>query len=62
MKNLFRSFDDHVMSNSRGYWNMYQPPPLDTIFTINVIKYEIKTSTIPNSRYGLFEQDNIRAS
>ena len=62
MKNLFRSSDDHVMSNSRGYWNMYQPPPLDTIFTINRLKYEIKTSTIPNSGYGLFAQDNIRAS
>ena len=44
MKNLFKSSDDHAMSNSRGYWNMYQPPPLDTIFTINGIKYEIKTS------------------
>lgn len=62
MKNLFKSSDDHAMSNSRGYWNMYQLPPLDTIFTINGIKYEIKTSTIPNSGYGLFAQDNIKAS
>ena len=41
---------------------MLRPPKLNTLFTIDGIKFEIKTSTIPNSGYGLFAQDNIRAS
>ena len=61
MRKLFKSPPDHAMSNSRGYWNMYQPPPLDTVFKVDAIKYEIKTSTIPNYGYGLFAQDNTRA-
>ena len=38
-----------VMSNSRDYWNMFQLPPADTMFKVDEIKYEIKTSTIPNA-------------
>ena len=52
----------HNVAESRGYWSISQPPPLDTIIAIDGIKYEIKTSTIPNSGYGLFAQDNIRTS
>ena len=52
----------HNVAESRGYWSISQPPPLDTIIAIDGIKYEIKTSTIPNSGYGLFAQDNISAS
>ena len=63
MRKLFKSpIADHVMSESRGYWKMSRSPPLDTVFALDGIKYEIKTSTIPNSGYGLFVQDTIRAS
>ena len=59
---MFKSPVNHAISNSRGYWNLYLPPPLNTVFNIDGLKYEIKNSTIPNSGYGLFAQDNIKAS
>ena len=62
MRKVFKSpTADYVMSDPRGYWNMLQPPAVDTVLTIGGMKYEIKTSTIPNAGYGLFAQDNIRA-
>ncbi|MCO5567907.1 hypothetical protein L7F22_021603 [Adiantum nelumboides] len=60
---LFKSpIVDHVEADSRDCWNMLQPPQLNTLFTIDGMKFEIKTSTIPNARYGLFAHDNIRES
>ncbi len=41
---------------------MLQPPQLNTVFTIDGKKFEIKPSSIPNAGYGLFAQDNIGAS
>lgn len=55
MRKVFKSpAIDHVMSDPRGYWNMLRLPPMDIVFTIEEMKYEIKTSTIPNAGYGLF--------
>lgn len=62
LKKLSKRLPNHAMCKSGGFWSMDQPPPLDTIFSIDGVKYEIKTSTIPSSGYGLFVQDNIRAS
>ncbi|MCO5599579.1 hypothetical protein L7F22_053685 [Adiantum nelumboides] len=53
---------DRVEADSRDCWNMLQPPQLNTLFTIDGMKFEIKTSTIPNAGYGLFAHDNIRES
>ncbi|MCO5550976.1 hypothetical protein L7F22_004471 [Adiantum nelumboides] len=60
---LFKSpIVDRVEADSRDCWNMLQPPQLNTLFTIDGMKFEIKTSTIPNAGYGLFAHDNIRES
>ncbi|MCO5552457.1 hypothetical protein L7F22_005969 [Adiantum nelumboides] len=60
---LFKSpIVDRVEADSRDCWNMLQPPQLYTLFTIDGMKFEIKTSTIPNAGYGLFAHDNIRES
>ncbi|MCO5594085.1 hypothetical protein L7F22_048106 [Adiantum nelumboides] len=60
---LFKSpIVDRVEADSRDCWNMLQPPQLNTLFTIDGMKFEIKTSTIPNVGYGLFAHDNIRES
>ncbi|MCO5590770.1 hypothetical protein L7F22_044745 [Adiantum nelumboides] len=60
---LFKSpIVDRVEADSSDCWNMLQPPQLNTLFTIDGMKFEIKTSTIPNAGYGLFAHDNIRES
>ncbi|MCO5569843.1 hypothetical protein L7F22_023557 [Adiantum nelumboides] len=60
---LFKSpIVDRVEADSRDCWNMIQPSQLNTLFTIDGMKFEIKTSTIPNAGYGLFAHDNIRES
>ncbi|MCO5611841.1 hypothetical protein L7F22_066100 [Adiantum nelumboides] len=60
---LFKSpIVDRVEADSRDCWNMLQPPQLNTLFTIDGMKFEIKTSTIPNTGYGLFAHDNSRES
>ena len=51
----------HNVAESRGYWSISQPPPLDTIIAIDGIKYEIKTSTIPKIGNNLFTQENVKA-
>lgn len=47
---------------SKDFWNMNQLPPLEAIFSVDGVKYSIKTSTIPNAGFGLFAQENIKSS